>query len=95
LGKIDAPFFGASRRRKREKSGKGVPFFAVGGLASGLSAGRAGPDHLCLAYDWAGPLSRSVYRLSDGDLPPGVCAQRRWGSGAIYDFLGAYLGEEV
>jgi len=29
LGKIEAPFFGAPQKQKREKSGKGTPFFAV------------------------------------------------------------------
>jgi hypothetical protein len=29
LGKIDAPFFGAPKKRKREKRLKNTPFFAV------------------------------------------------------------------
>ena len=29
LGKIEAPFFGASRKRRREKRLKNTPFFAV------------------------------------------------------------------
>jgi hypothetical protein len=32
LGEVDAPFFGAPKKEKREKSGKGTPFFAVGGF---------------------------------------------------------------
>jgi hypothetical protein len=43
LGRDEAPFFGAPKKRKREKRRKRTPFFAVGGLASGLSAGRACP----------------------------------------------------
>jgi hypothetical protein len=33
LGKIDAPFFGASRKEKQEKRRERTPFFAVGGFA--------------------------------------------------------------
>jgi hypothetical protein len=29
LGKINAPFFGAPQKRKREKGGRSAPFFAV------------------------------------------------------------------
>jgi len=37
LGEIDAPFFGAPKKEKRErKGGESAPFFAV------LSAGRGG-----------------------------------------------------
>jgi hypothetical protein len=32
LGKIETPFFGAPKKRKREKGGKSTPFFAVGGF---------------------------------------------------------------
>jgi len=32
LGKIDAPFFGASQKQKRREEGKRTPFFAVGGF---------------------------------------------------------------
>jgi hypothetical protein len=32
LSKIDAPFFGAPKKEKREKRRKGTPFFAVGGF---------------------------------------------------------------
>jgi len=30
LGKIDAPFFGVSKKERREKRQKRTPFFAVG-----------------------------------------------------------------
>jgi len=32
LGNIDAPFFGAPKKQKREKSGEDAPFFADGGF---------------------------------------------------------------
>ncbi len=32
LGKIDAPFFGVSQKQKRERGGKGTPFFAVSSI---------------------------------------------------------------
>jgi len=46
LGESEAPFFGASRKRRREKSGEDAPFFAVliadwglwGGECAGLWA---------------------------------------------------------
>jgi hypothetical protein len=45
LGEIDAPFFGAPQKQKREKGGKGTPFFAVGGFVGrmwSLSTGLSG-----------------------------------------------------
>jgi hypothetical protein len=47
LGKIDAPFFGALKKEKREKRWKGMPFFAV------LSAGLGG---VCGVYQQACPV---------------------------------------
>jgi len=79
LGEIDAPFFGVPRKEKREKRRKSTPFFAVGGLASGLSAGWVCPvDHLRLLYVLdKSSLAEGLYCLSDGGYgsPPGVGAR--------------------
>jgi hypothetical protein len=41
LGNIEAPFFGAPKREKREERRKRTPFFAVG-LSGFTEAGRGG-----------------------------------------------------
>ena len=65
LGRSEAPFFGASRKRRREKGGKvrhssqcRAP--GLGGVC-GVYQQACPVDGLRLA--WASPLSRSVYRL--------------------------------
>jgi hypothetical protein len=91
LGKIETPFFGVSRKEKREKSGK---------ERHSSPLGFVGPDcqqtcpvgHLSLPYVLdTSSLAEGVYRLSDGGSPR-LCAGRRRGD-AHCDLHGAYLGE--
>jgi len=71
-----------------------TPFFAVGGLASGLSAGRVRPvDHLDLPHVLdQPPIAQCIHSLSDGGTPR-FCAGRRRCDDAHCDLHGAYLGE--
>ncbi len=76
-------------KRKTRKKRKSTPFFAVGGLASGLSAGRVCPvDHL-----------RLLYVLDKSSMAEGVCGLTavRHASvpGVFHNLHCAHLGEST
>jgi len=87
LGEVEAPFFGAPKKEKREKRRKGAPFFAVpsAGLGGAYVEFINRPVQLTVSAS-PGPASSGR-----GRIPP----LRRYVSvsGAAYDLHCAYLGE--
>jgi len=86
LGESEAPFFGASRKRRREKRRKGTPFFAVPSAGLGVYVEFVKrPVQLTVSAS-PGPAPSG-----GGRIPP----LRRYVSvpGAAYDLHCAYLGE--
>jgi hypothetical protein len=84
LGKIDAPFFGAPKKEKRERRRKRTPFFAVGGFVGRrrrVQSAEVRPGRGCSAAWWIrGRGGGFMWRL-------GLCVSRsgrRHGPGGLF-----------